>query len=253
MTNYGAGKMSVRMLMLIAVSACVCIAQTTDEAEWNRIRETKSETELLAFMEKYPQSKFAAFASRRIDLLAWEKVDKKDPEAIKRFLRAYPDLEVELPATLQGAITLGPHKSVESKTTEPAAPANIAQNVPARAVETATSAERTSASRQSEGIDKALRELTLAYENKSVDGIRTIWPTISQDVLKKVQQAFRDASSIKMTLAPTSPALVEGSTAIAICRRTLDTVYDGRSNILTSLVSIKLRRIGQEWVIESIQ
>jgi hypothetical protein len=224
------------MLVLKAVMACACIAQPAvtsgqDEAEWNRVRESKSEAELLSFMQKYPDSKFASFASRRIDMLAWEQVDKTNPQAVKDFLRRYPDLQVEIPAAMQGSAA------------SPAA-ANASDQ---------HSGGRPGVPRQAEGIDKVLRNLTFAYESRSIDQIRSIWPGISKDTLKEVQQTFKDGSPIKMTLEPTSPAQVEGGMAIAVCRQTLDTVQSGRPNVITSLVSIKLRRLGQEWVIESIQ
>jgi hypothetical protein len=227
----------MRMLVLKAVMACACLAQpavtsSQDEAEWNRLRETKNEAELLSFMEKYPDSRYASFASRRIDMLAWEQVDKTNPQAVKDFLRRYPDLQVEIPAAMQ-AISTTPG-SAGSAGSQPAA-------------------GRTGASRQAEGIDKVLRDLTFAYENRNIERIRTIWPGISKDTLKEVQQSFKDGSAIKMTLEPTSPAHIEGGTAIAICRQTLDTTQSGRPNVMTSLVSIKLKRLGQEWVIESIQ
>jgi hypothetical protein len=191
-----------------------------DEAEWDSLRETRSEAELLSFIEKYPDSKFASFASRRIDMLAWERVDKTNPQAVKDFLRRYPDLQIEIPAAMQAS---------------------------------ATSNGRAEAPRQADGVDKVLRGLTSAYESRNIDQIRTIWPGISKDALKEVQHTFKDGSPIKMTLEPTSPAQIEGGTAIAICRQTIDTVQSGRPNVVTSLVSIKLRRSGQDWVIESIQ
>jgi len=226
----------MRMLVLKAVVACACLAQPTlasgqDEAEWNRIRETKSEAELLSFMQKYPESKFASMASRRIDMLAWEQVDKTNPQAVKDFLRRYPDLQLELPAAVQAANTTASEGATSSQ----------------------QAAARTGATRQAEGIDKVLRDLTFAYESRNIDRIRTIWPGISKDALKEVQQTFKDGSPVKMALEPASPAHVEGATAIAICRQTLDTVQSGRPNVITSLVSIKLRRLGREWVIESIQ
>lgn len=226
----------MRMLVLKAVMACACIASPSvtsgqDEAEWNRLRESKSEVELLSFMEKYPDSKFASFASRRIDMLAWEQVDKSNPQAVKDFLRRYPDLQVEIPAAMLGSAAF------------PAAANGSNQQ----------SGGHSEAPRQVDGIDKVLRNLTIAYESRNLDQIRSIWPGISKDTLKEVQQTFKDGSPIKMTLEPTSPTQVEGGMAIAVCRQTLDTVQSGRPNVITSLVSIKLRRLGQEWVIESIQ
>ena len=54
-----------------------------DEVEWNRIRTTKSDAELVAFIQRYPDSKYASFASRRIDELEWEI----EPSAHLRLVR----------------------------------------------------------------------------------------------------------------------------------------------------------------------
>ena len=216
------------LVVVVAMPAQTAIQGSGDEIEWSRIRTTKSEEELLAYIEKYPNSRYADFASRRIDELAWERVDKTNPAAVKDFLRRYPDLRINLPPSMQAA---------ESEQPESARQPN----------------ERTAAAGHESGVSKALRLLALAYESRRIEQIRTVWPGISQDTAKKVQQTFKEASSISMKLEPTAPAVIEGSTAIVVCRRTLDMVDNGRPNLTAALVSIKLRLIGQEWLIESVQ
>jgi hypothetical protein len=221
------------MLVLSAVFVCACIAQTAqsnhDETEWNRIRTTKSEAELLAFMQKYPDSKFANFASRRIDELEWEKVDKTNPAAVKDFLRRFPDLQVEIPAAMQARLESQSHSDEQQP------------------------GGRSAAAGQAEGIEKTLHDLTLAYGSRNMEAVRSLWPGLPNDAAKKTQQLFKDASSLNLKLEPTSPAIIEGDVAIIVCRQTLDTAQDDRAKIDTSLVSVKMKRVGQQWLIQSLQ
>jgi hypothetical protein len=228
------GRKMPQVLALAAILACASFGQTAtsgdqDEAEWNRIRTTKLEAELLAYIEKYPTSKFANFASRRIDELEWEKVDKTNVAAVKDFLRRYPDLQLEIPAAMQARLSAPPQEDA------------------------AQPAERTGASRSIDGIEKTLRDLTVAYGSRNIEAVRSVWPSLPQNLMKKTQQVFKEASSVALKLETTSSATIEGDTAIAICRRSLELMNDGRPSIVNSLVSIKMRRVGQQWLIESIQ
>lgn len=209
----------------VCVSAFLLVAGDNQaEAEWNKVSASKSVAELNEFISRHPESKFADLASRRIDELAWEKVNKNDAAAVREFARKHPDMPVNLPA----------------------APAE-----PPREPERIVSKQRQSPSY--DAISATLNQYAQAYESKNADDVRLVWPRMPSDSFKLIQRTFREASSIKMRISIEKDPEIQGDKATVVCRRTLDTLYDdNKSNPTESVITVRLRRIGQGWVIDQI-
>jgi hypothetical protein len=209
---------AVAVLLVVAIH--LAAADSPAEQDWSKVKNTTEMTELEEFIAKYPDSKFAALASRRMDELAWQKVDKSDPNAVLHFLRTHADFKADEPAQRPGRA------------------ASAASATDGRAVSP---------------IDRALQSLAEAYQRRSVEELRRVWPTIPANTLKLVERTFREAWEIRMELTPGNDPVMDGDKAIVICRQKLDTVYKGnRSNPTESLITVHLQRIGPGWVIEKI-
>src|SRR5688500_14193882 len=83
---------------LFVVAIHLAADDSPAEQDWSKIKNTTETTELEEFITKYPDSKFAGLASRRMDELAWQKVDKSDSNAVLQFLRTHADFKAEEPA-----------------------------------------------------------------------------------------------------------------------------------------------------------
>ena len=70
--------------------------ENPEVAEWSKVKASRDINATNAFLEKYLGGRFAAEASRWLDDLEWEQIDRKDKKAVQEFLRRHPDRDYKV-------------------------------------------------------------------------------------------------------------------------------------------------------------
>lgn len=222
--------------MAVALNV-ITFAQQKDSEEWERLRSTADVAMLQQFIVSHPSSKFADLASHRIDEIEWERVDKKDPAAVKAFLRSHPDMNLEAPGS-----------GARERAREQPAANTVAMGPPAASISAPAQTKPDNLNAFENALDRMIR----AYEARSVDQLREAWPSISTDFVKRTQKAFKEADRIRMTLRRVGEPEIDGDTALITCWRTIVTVYSGSEHATDAKIVVRLRRTGGDWFVDAI-
>jgi hypothetical protein len=194
-------------------------AASSDQREWDELRTSHDIPALQAFAKKYAGGTLADQALRRAEQLDWETLNRKDAAALRAFVRRHPDGSYSAQAA-----------------------ADIAKLV-----------QEDSAAADREGVRQALMRYAAAYERMDVGELKETWPTIPAETLNVISASFRNARSMQMELRPVDQAVITGDTAVVACQRLISQLFDKKPLEAQDKITIRLRRRGTGWVIESIQ
>ncbi len=101
-------------------------------------------------------------------------------------------------------------------------------------------------------ISAVLTAYQQAYDNRSIDQLRGIYPGISAQDSTNLRQSFRLASAIHTELREQSLS-VNGDSAESVCAQSMQVVSSGQKQTLNSSATFWLSRQSGRWLIQRIQ
>ncbi len=209
----------IAIVVLLGLSCTAAQDETAPDArQWRQIEKSDKISDFQDFIAKFPTSPLADRASRRIDELDWEKVDKKDADAVQEFIRKHPDMKVDA-ANPEGA-----RQRVDS----------------------------TPAPNAREQIVAVLEKLSKASQTLDAAQLTSIWPNAPRDFFRKIQKSANGSRNPRVLFRPVSDPHVEGDTAVVSCWRTVLTgTGDDEKPVETKMI-IRLKHGNSGWTIEEI-
>lgn len=100
-------------------------------------------------------------------------------------------------------------------------------------------------------IREAMSAYRQAYESRSIDQMRRVWPSIPAQVANSDQQTFRAASAIQLTLREKS-LKVSGDTASAECDQTFQITAGGNKQTVSQSTAFSFQKRAGVWVIDRV-
>ncbi len=273
--------------------------QSTDAAllsaerrDWGRVSEDPQPAGFADFLQKYPQSSYAAEAKQRVQELEWQSVDKTQPSALQAFLTDHPGNQYsaqarEALAELNRQVALQAEEADWrnlNRNNKSALSAFLAR-YPAGAHSNAASGLLANLDRQSNAqaiasadvprreehklpvVPPAPADPTLAeraavldvigrfadaWNAKDYRSIVEIEPDLNRRILKA---QLSPVKAVNMRISPVSPPQISGAEATVVCRRQADeTFVDGsqRQNP-ESIVTYVLSKRNGAWGISAIR
>jgi ketosteroid isomerase-like protein len=206
--------------------------------EWTRIRESRDISLFEAFLRKYPEGALRREAQARIDELQWETARAaNDPAVVERYLKENPNSRYSAQARAR----------LEQLRPPPAAP------VPAPAPAPVVKAEPPRTPPEAEAIREVLERYGEAYRARDVQQVAALWPSLSQEQIRRLADSFRVAVSIQQDLLPLADPVVRGDQATVRCRRLIRYEDErGPQRPVDDQVTVVLRKQQGSWVIEAV-
>jgi len=103
-------------------------------------------------------------------------------------------------------------------------------------------------------IQQTLGRYAQAYRDRDANAVNSVWPGLNKQDLKRIQDSFKSASSIQMSLRPVSDPEITGDLAQVVCSRSLQFTFpQGVQKPLQDKVTVQMRKQNGLWVIEKIQ
>jgi hypothetical protein len=128
---------------------------------------------------------------------------------------------------------------------------------PAPAPTTSTSpappAESSSRAAAEEAIRDLLGRYKTALENRSIESLKRVWPTLAGSQQEAIQNDFRHASRIRVEIMDPRIALSGASATVSFLRRYELLTVDSQRLSSDTPTTMTLRRSDGAWVIESIR
>jgi hypothetical protein len=186
--------------------------------EWERLRTSRDVKVLTEYTERYPDGPFVEEANRRIELIEWELAKAaQSRDAFTLFLRTHPNSVFADQARTW-------IEQFDQRTTD----ATL--------------------------IAQTLKHYEEAYQSRESQRVAQIWPSLGKRDLSRIDDFFQMARQVDLRLDPVAPPQVEKDAAVVQCRRTMRFNDDrGQQKPLEDTVAIRLRKIGDRWVIESVR
>ncbi len=215
-------------------------AQELDE--WTRVRDSRDIAALEAFLRKYPDGALRKDAQARIEELQWEAARAaNDPAVIERYLRDNPNSRYAGQA----------HARLEQLRPPPApvpAPAQAQPQAPP-----AVAKVETRAPSDADAIRDVLQRYGEAYRARDVQQVAALWPSLTQEQLRRLADSFRVAVSIQQNLAPLAEPVIRGDQATVRCRRSIRYEDErGPQRPVDETVNVVLRKQQGSWVIQNV-
>jgi len=186
--------------------------------EWDRISASSDVAVLESFRQKFIGDPLAIEAGNRIRYLEWQRAKATgDANVIRQFVSRYPQ-----------------HKEALAWLSAQAA------------------TEKTS---DSSGVLSAIERYAKAYESRDVDGLHAIRPGLSPSERKRLEQAFREFKSIRYSLLPQGEPAIDPTGATVKCRMKVEMrgADGGAPRPVDQAVTVRLKRQGDAWIVDSIQ
>ncbi len=103
------------------------------------------------------------------------------------------------------------------------------------------------------GIQRLLDSYVVAFQAKDRLQLRHIWPTMSDKTFKDMQNNFKDAESIRLSLHKNGPAQVSGSAGTVACVQDTEIRVGGQVQSLSYSATFYLTKLPDGWVIDRIE
>jgi hypothetical protein len=180
-------------------------------------------TALSNFIEKYPQGKNAREARARASAVeeeqsAWLSAERhKNLKELQAYVSRYPNGEYVKYANAEIAKLQEEGKSEELEKRK---------------------------------IAQLLQAYESAYNEKNLDRVASLWPSLSVSARKRTRSLFKDAQSVKLSLKVLAEPTISGTTASVVCERTRDiTTSDRIQSHIEGTVTFKLVKQSGGWLI----
>ena len=200
------------------VNEFVFIPRSLAATEWERISSSRDPLTLEAFRQRFPVEPFALEAAKLIEAIEWERAKAgAEPKSVRQFLTRFPQHQEAL-------------KWLSTQETSDKASANAA-------------------------VLAAIERYGKAYESRDVDALQAVRPGLSPAERKRLEQAFREFKSIRYNLTPAGEPAIEPTAATVKCRLKVEmrSTDGGSPRPVDQPVTVKLRRLADAWIIDSIQ
>lgn len=199
--------------------------QRLDELDWMQANGKNDHSRLQAYLERHASGAHVQQARTQLEQLDWEAVKRSgDEQLVQSFLRTYPQGKyADQARTLLQSLR-------ESKGAE---------------------AQKRQQAEDERGIRETLGGYRQAYENRNIDQLRRVWPSINAQEANNTQQSFRAANAIHMSLQEKSIKVI-GDTAQVECVQSMQIVAGGNKQTISNSATFGLQRRSGSWVIERI-
>lgn len=187
------------------------------ELEWEQLAGTRDLAALRAFAARYPNDPLAQRASARVAELDWEQTQALgSPAALRQFLERYPA-----------------HPGAK------------------QALQAADAAE---AAASTQSVLAVIARYGKAFNEKNLEALKAVRPSLTADELRKIEQSFRMAKSVQMSLTPKQAPVVTGTAASVPCEMQVEMRMDRSSPPpVKQQVVITLVRTASDWIIDAIR
>jgi len=103
-------------------------------------------------------------------------------------------------------------------------------------------------------IQQTLSRYAQAYRDRDANAVASVWPSLNKQDLKRIQESFKAASSIQMSIHPVGDPDINGDLAQVICSRSLQFTFpQGVQKPLQDKVTVQMHKQNGLWVIDKIQ
>jgi hypothetical protein len=92
-----------------------------------------------------------------------------------------------------------------------------------------------------------------AYAREQTAEIQAVWPSIPARTLNTLKSTFRECGDIALELTPAGEPTITGDRASVACQRSLRQVCGKTPFSHRDSITVRLRRAGGGWIIESIE
>jgi tRNA A-37 threonylcarbamoyl transferase component Bud32 len=103
------------------------------------------------------------------------------------------------------------------------------------------------------GIQRLLDSYVIAFQAKDRRQLRHIWPSMSDKNFKDMQNNFKDAESIRLTLHKNGPAQVNGSAGTVTCVQDTEIKVGGQVQSSSYTATFYLTKLPDGWVFDRIE
>jgi hypothetical protein len=189
-----------------------------EDLRFQEARNSGDEAVLQAFLRDYPSGNRHDQILGRLDDLAWGRMNKNDNASLLAYIARTPP----------GRHTDEAMKDLESLKPPPPPPPHVDDRRAVRDV---------------------LEQYCHAYEHKSVDELKTIWPGMTDSAATGLRRVFRDARSVRMTCKIVEGPNIEGDRAVVEFTQSL--TIGGQPQVAQVVMTIK--RVKSIWQIESLR
>lgn len=187
------------------------------ELAWEQLANSRDVEALRAFMQRYPGDPLAKLAAARVEELEWVQLGPQPAAAaLQQFLTRYPG--------------------------------HAAATQALRSIESSAQASR------KEGVLAVLARYSKAYSEKNLEGVRQARPSLTAQELRTIEQSFRMAKSLEMTLVPRQDPEINGAAASVPCEMRVEMRMDRNPPPpVKQQVVVTLSRGENGWVIDAIR
>ena len=211
-----------------------------DRLEWQGLQNSTDASQLNAFLGRHPNGPYHGLAIDRLDDLAWNSAKSSGTlDSFRGYLSSHPNGRHRDEANGEIAQLTKPEPQ------KPSEPAPVRAPVPAPGPATGN-AESDDAS-----IRRILDGYQDAYESRSIEKLRAIWPTISSSQASILSRLFRDNDQIRAPYSILNQK-ISGDEARVTIQQFMQL---GGRNPRPARMTIVLKRnaAGSPWTISSIQ
>jgi hypothetical protein len=239
-----------------------------EAAEWKALASVKETGALESFLRRYPNGRFSAAARSMAEELQWNQAkDSRNLVALDTFLRKFPSSQYapaahDLVAQLQKEAA---DWSSARNSRNPEVLQTFIQNYPhgqyvqdaraelRRLTEAPPPSPPASAANEREAVLATLQHLGEAFDQKDIDQISALWPSLNKQEVRKLRESFKAAQSIRVNYLPVGEARIDGDKAAVTCFRSLQYAFKEGVKSEQSRVNVELEKRNGGWVIRSIQ
>jgi hypothetical protein len=157
----------------------VAATSELDRFEWQSLQNSTDVSQISSFMARHPSGQYHALAADRLDDLAWYRaVGAGRADAYGDYLREYPVGHHAGEANSEiAALTAKTARRPDNPPIQP--PGNVQQHAD-----------------DVKGIRSALDQYADAYQSRSMDKLRAIWPTISPSQASDFEEFFKSSKKL---------------------------------------------------------
>lgn len=214
-----------------------------EELDWNQTSASNDRGRLQAYLQRHGSGGHSLQAREQLEQLDWDAVkNSSDEQRLQSYVNAYP----------QGRYAGMARALIQSIRDRKAAELRKNQDAEnARKNQDTLDAKKYQSASDERGVRDALGGYRQAYENRSLDQLRRVWPSMSAQEENNTQQSFRAASAIHMTLQEKS-LKVNGDTAQASCAQIMQITAGGMKQNVANSATFFFQRKASGWVIERV-
>jgi len=223
--------------------------------DWQSVQDTNDNAVLEDFLRRYPSGDYHDQAVSRLDDLVWHRAARgNDLGSLNNYLERFPN---------------GRHADEAGRKIDQLRPA-AATPTPPTPPETTKPREIASSTeppRVSDRVmnDKAaiialLRQYQKAYEDRSIEEFRKIWPSMTESQIHNVDEFFKSVSSVKLAYGIVGEPEIKGDEATVMFTQSINFAQgNNRMKMKPAKITMKVKKVAsaqgteESWQINSIR